>query len=167
MIHVHPSPYQFLSIFPSPPISIDVVLSQCIAPHRTARMHARTHAHTHTFNGPFSGTTQLSRYQKGKTNLEFTEARESVWQWNQLGCMQVCTTLQTDNHTSTPPLSFLQARCHSCCPTNSVKSTEGNAPYSRTLLTTCTAANQCGNIIAFFATTPQHCFSCYQLQLHI
>jgi len=35
--------------------------------------------------------------------------------------MQVCTSLQTDNHASTPPLSFLQARCPSCCPTNSVK----------------------------------------------
>jgi len=35
--------------------------------------------------------------------------------------MQVCTSLQTDNHASTPPLSFLQARCPSCCPTNRVK----------------------------------------------
>jgi len=35
--------------------------------------------------------------------------------------MQVSTSLQTDNHTSTPPLSFLQAGCPSCCPTNSVK----------------------------------------------
>jgi len=35
--------------------------------------------------------------------------------------MQVCTLLQTDNHASTPPLSFLQARCPSCRPTNSVK----------------------------------------------
>jgi len=35
--------------------------------------------------------------------------------------MQVCTSLQTDNHASTPPLSFLQARCPSCRPTNSVK----------------------------------------------
>jgi len=29
--------------------------------------------------------------------------------------------LQTDNHISTPPLSFLQAGCPSCRPTNSVK----------------------------------------------
>jgi len=36
--------------------------------------------------------------------------------------MQVCTALQTDNQTSTPsPLSFLQAGCPSCRPTNSVK----------------------------------------------
>jgi len=53
-----------------------------------------------------SGTTWVSRYQKGKTNLYFTEARDSEWQWNPLGHMQVCTALQTDNHASTPPLSF-------------------------------------------------------------
>jgi len=35
--------------------------------------------------------------------------------------MQVCTSLQTDNHANTPPLSFLQAGCPSCRPTNSVK----------------------------------------------
>ena len=57
-------------------------------------------------NGPLSGTTQVSRYQKGKTNLDFTEARDSEWQWHQLGHMQVCTLLQRDNHASTPPLSF-------------------------------------------------------------
>jgi len=63
----------------------------------------------------------VSRYQKGKTNLDFIEARDSEWQWHQLGSMQVCTLLQTDNHASTPPLSFLQAGCPSCHPTNSVK----------------------------------------------
>jgi len=83
--------------------------------------HNTTHTHTHPFNGPFSGTTQVSRYQKGKTNLDFTEARDSECQWHQLGHMQVSTSLQTDNHASTPPLSFLQAGCPSCCPTNSIK----------------------------------------------
>jgi len=51
----------------------------------------------------------VNRYQKGKTNLDFTEARDSEWQWHQLGHMQVCTSLQTDNHDSIPPLIFLQA----------------------------------------------------------
>jgi len=73
------------------------------------------------FNGPFSGTTQVSQYQKGKTNLDFTEARDSEWQWHQLDHMQVCISLQTDNHASTSPLSFLQARCPSCHPRNSIK----------------------------------------------
>jgi len=39
-----------------------------------------THTHTHAFNGPLSGTTVVGRYQKGKTNLDFTEARDSEWQ---------------------------------------------------------------------------------------
>ena len=80
-----------------------------------------THTHTHPFNGPLSGTTQVSRYQKGKTKLDFTEVRDSEWQWHPLGHMHVCTSIQADNHASTPSLSFLQAGCPSCCPTNSVK----------------------------------------------
>jgi len=63
----------------------------------------------------------VSRYQKGKTNLDYTEARDSEWQWHQLGHMEVCTALQTDSHAGTPSLSFLQAGCPSCHPTNSVK----------------------------------------------
>ena len=86
--------------------------------------------HTHLFNGPFSGTTQVSQYQKGKTNLDFTEARDSEWQWHQLDHMQVCTSLQTNNHASTPPLSFLQAGCPSCHPTNSVKALKAITIYS-------------------------------------
>jgi len=58
------------------------------------------------FNSPFSRTTRVSQYQKGKTNLDFTEARDSDWQWHQLGHRQVCTSLQTDNHASIPLLSF-------------------------------------------------------------
>ena len=61
---------------------------------------------THPFNGPFSGTTREGRYQKGKTNLDFTEARDSEWQWHQLGQLQVCTSLQTDNQASTSPLGL-------------------------------------------------------------
>ena len=55
----------------------------------------------HPFNGPFSGNTRVSRYQKGKANLDFTKARVSEWQWHQLDHMQVCPSLQTDNHAST------------------------------------------------------------------
>ena len=76
---------------------------------------------THTFNGPLSRTTRVSWYQKGRNNLDFTEAKDSEWQWHQLGHMQVCISLHTDNHASTPPLSFFQAGCPSCRPTNSVK----------------------------------------------
>ena len=65
-------------------------------------------SHTPPFNSPFFGTTRVSWYQKGKTNLDFTEARDSEWQWHQLGYMQVCTLLQTDNHASTTPLTVVK-----------------------------------------------------------
>ena len=68
----------------------------------------------------------MSRYQKGIPNLDFTEARDSEWQWHQLGRIQVCTSLQTGNHATTPPLSFLQTGCPSCRPTNSFKALKAN-----------------------------------------
>jgi len=55
-----------------------------LRPDLSRRKSQRT-THTHPFNGPFSGTTKVSRYQKGKTSLDFTEARDSEWQWHQLG----------------------------------------------------------------------------------
>jgi len=64
---------------------------------------------------------RVGRYQKGKTNLDFTEARDSEWKWHQLRHIHVCTSLQTDNHASIRSLSFLQAGCPSCRPANSVK----------------------------------------------
>jgi len=42
--------------------------------------------------------------------MDFDEARDSEWQWHLLGHMQVCTSLQTDNHASTSPLSFFTGR---------------------------------------------------------
>jgi len=70
-------------------------------------------------------TTQVSRCQKGKTNLDFTEARDSEWQWHQLGRMQVSTSLQTDNHANTPPLSFFTGRMPFLPPNQQRQSTKG------------------------------------------
>jgi len=50
---------------------------------------AKIYTHTHPFNGLLSRTTCVGRYQKGKTNLDFTETGDSEWQWHQLGRMQV------------------------------------------------------------------------------
>jgi len=61
----------------------------------TAQQHKHTHTHTR-LTALFLGIPR-----KEKTNLDFPEARDSEWQWHQLGHMQVCTLLQTDNHTST------------------------------------------------------------------
>ena len=58
-----------------------------------------THTHTHPFNGLLSGTTRVSRYQKGKTNLDFTGARDSEWQWHQLG---MCKSAPRSRQITTP-----------------------------------------------------------------
>jgi len=71
----------------------------------------------------------VGQYQKGKTNLvftlDYTEARDSEWQWHQLGHMQICTLLQTDNHASTPPLSFFSGQMPFLPPNQQRQSTEG------------------------------------------
>ena len=62
-----------------------------------------------------SGTTRVSQYQKG-----FTGARDSEWQWHQLGHVQICTcpsqitTLAFHDSISTGRMPFL-------CTTNSIK----------------------------------------------
>ena len=65
---------------------------------------SNTHTHTHTHTR-LTAFFRVGRYQKGKTNLDSTEARDSEWQWHQLGHMHVCTSLQTDNYASTSPLT--------------------------------------------------------------
>jgi len=74
----------------------------------------------------------VSQYQKGKTNLDFTEARDSEWQWHQLGHMQVCISLQTDNHASTTPLrEFFTGRMPFLPPNQQRQSTEGIAAHKK------------------------------------
>jgi len=77
--------------------------------------------HTHLFNGPFSGTTRVSRYQIGKTNLKFTEAYASLH-------------LTSDNHASTPPLSFFTGRMPFLPPNQQRQSTEGTYIHTHTNL---------------------------------
>jgi len=67
----------------------------------------------------------VSQYQKSKTNLDFTEARDSEWQRHQLGHMQVCISLQTDNNASTPPLKFFTGRMPFLMLNQQRQSTEG------------------------------------------
>ena len=55
--------------------------------------------HTHPFNGPFSRTTRVGQYQKGKTDLDFTETRDSEWQWHQLG---ICKSAPCSRQITTP-----------------------------------------------------------------
>jgi len=78
----------------------------------------------------------VSQYQQGKTDLDFTEARDSEWQWNQLGHMQLCTSLGQINTPAPHHSVFLQAGCPSCCPTNSIKAMKasGTLKYHYILL---------------------------------
>ena len=113
-------------------ISIDCCTALSSATGECGQCHvASVRTHTHPFNGPFSGTTQVSRYQKGKTNLDFTGARDSEWQWHKLGHMQVCTSLQTDNHASTPPLCFYRPDALPVSVRNSVQIPLGGPDQNR------------------------------------
>jgi len=48
------------------------------------------------------------------------------WQWHQLDHMQIiCTSLQTDNHASTSPLSFFTGRMPFLPPNQQYQSTDG------------------------------------------
>ena len=102
-----------------------IVFHQFFLLSRRLFLDVSTYTHIHPFNGPFFGTTRVSQYQKSKTNLDFTEARDSEWQWHQLGHMQVCILLQTDNHASTPPLSFFKGQMPFLPPNQQRQSTEG------------------------------------------
>ena len=101
-------------------------LNGCVVGCCSSYLIGSLNTHTHPFNGLFSSTTRVSHYQKGKTNLGFTEARDSEWQRHQLGRMHVCTSLQTDNHTSVPLLSFFTGGMPFLLPNQQCQSTEGS-----------------------------------------
>jgi len=61
----------------------------------------------HPFNGLFFSTVWVSQHQKGKPFWILLEQEMMGLQWHQVDHMQItCTSLQTDNHASTSPLSF-------------------------------------------------------------
>jgi len=89
--------------------------------------------HTHPFNGPFSGTTRVSWYQKGKTNLDFNEQETvsgSGISW------AICKSAPHSRQITTPAPHrsvFLQAGCPSYHPTSSVKALHFTANLRRNL----------------------------------
>jgi len=101
----------------------------------TRRVHTHTTVSLLLWN--LSGTTRVSRYQKGKTrkvktNLDLLE-QETV---SGSGiCWAICKSAphprQPRQHATT---QFLQAGCPSCRPTNSVKALKANVE-SRQMLT--------------------------------
>ena len=84
------------------------------------------HTHTYPFNGPFSGTTQVSRYQKGKNQSRFYWSKR---QWVAVASARtyICKSAPHSRQITTPAPHrsvFLQAGCPFCRPTNSVKASD-------------------------------------------
>jgi len=86
------------------------------------------------FNGPLSRTTQLSRYQKVKTNVDLLQ-QETVsgcgisWAIYKSALRSRQITMPAPHHSV-----FLQARCPSCCPTNSVRALKTHTHTHTTVL---------------------------------
>jgi len=88
-----------------------------------------------------------------------------------------CTSLQTDNHTNTPPLSFLQAGCPSCRPTYSVKALKVCSLHNRAYmiwwhraLTTVTYSSACtvqDLLICCFCQTGPSSLNCMYLPAYL
>jgi len=84
--------------------------------------HTHTHTHTHTrLTAHCPGLPGSAGTREVKPIWILQKQRDCEWQWHQLGYVQVCTSLQADNHANIPQLRFLQAGCPSCRPTNSIK----------------------------------------------
>ena len=61
------------------------------------------HTHTHTrLTALCPGLPGWASTKKAKPIWILLKQKDSEWQWHQLGHMQVCTSLQTDNHASSP-----------------------------------------------------------------
>ena len=86
-------------------------------PVRELALQALQHTHIHPFNGPFSGTTQVSRYQKViLLKQETVSGRGISWAVSKSAPRSRQITMPAPHHSV-----FLQAGCPSCRPTNSVK----------------------------------------------
>jgi len=66
----------------------------------------------------------VSQYQKGKTSLDFTEARDSEWQWHQRGHMQVHLAPDRQPHQQLTTVFYM--RIPFLLPNQQRQSTEGN-----------------------------------------
>jgi len=84
--------------------------------------------------------TRLMALFQGLSGWAGTRKVKPIWvllkqelQWHQLGHMQVCTSLQTDNHTSTQPLKFFTGWMPFLPPNQQCQSTEGKIqPQNKT-----------------------------------
>ena len=83
--------------------------------------HDKQHTHTHThLTALFLGLPRWAGTRKVKPIWILLKQETVSGSGISWAIRQVCTSLQTDNHANTLPLSFLQTGCTSCRPTNSV-----------------------------------------------
>jgi len=68
----------------------------------------------------------VSRYQKGKTSLDFTEARDSEWQWHQLGHMKSAPRSRQITTPAPHRSSYFTGRMPFLSLSQQRQSTEGN-----------------------------------------
>ena len=118
---------------------------------------------THPFNSPFSGTTRVGRYQKGKTNQDFTEARDSEWHCHQL---HLAPDRQPDQH---PTTQFFTGWMPFLPPNQQCQSTEGKDTQTdhTTYVATC-YASWCGlKILERQSGLGSECTSCYAMPYKI
>ena len=87
--------------------SCDYSLQACMKPLLNTHTHARTHEcmHAQPFYGPLgfcpglSGWASTRKVKPGRQKRSgFTTARDSEWQWHQLGHIQICTLTQIHDH---------------------------------------------------------------------
>ena len=90
------------------------------------------------FNGPLSGTIWVSRYQKGKTNLDFTEARDSEWQCHQLGHMQSAPRSRQITTPAPHRSVFYRPDALPAAPKNSIKALKASLTDKHTYIHTYT-----------------------------
>ena len=107
-----------------------------------------SHIHTHPFNGPLSRTTRVSRYQKAKTNLDFTEARDSSGSgisWaickSAPGCRQITM--------AAPHYSVFTGRVSFLPPSQQRQSTEGSLVASLEVIDD-VAADVCSRCVSSY-----------------
>jgi len=72
----------------------------------------------------------VGRYQKGKTNLDFTEAKDIEWQWHQLG---ICKSAPRSRQITMPAPhhSVFYRQMPFLLPNQQRQSTEGHKGYRK------------------------------------
>jgi len=80
----------------------------------------------------YSRTTWVSWHQKGKLFWILLEQEMMGWHWHQLDHMQIiCTSLQTDNHASSSPLSFYRPDALPAAQSTASKPEKSNYEFHR------------------------------------